>query len=195
MAHQNPVKTAFLSTNNVRMVQPAVGPNAPAIMKKWASAHFNDLQQFASVQGDMSESLAYANQQFLAWLSAAGRNRQDNIQFAGRGRAILHPQSKLYPKMYIEEGVEDYDVDDFRAHNAYFEQHVFRSNANFRYNNALLPWQCALQKRWYDRKHFADGLRDHRELEQPARAYNMAGAWGPNKWTSSDSKMYCWRGP
>jgi hypothetical protein len=196
-ARRHPIREAFLSSANVREIGGRVAGAAgvPAIMKKWADTVVGDFDTYSSAQGDMSESLAYVNQTFLTWLGRQGRDRAAPISFVGRGQSQHHPESRNYPKLYVEDGVENYDVDDFRAHDAQFEQHVMRTNANFRYNNRLLPWQCAMQKRYYDREAFPEGLRDHRELEQPARAYDMSGAWGPNKYTSSDSLMYCWDGP
>ena len=165
----------FLSSQNIRDVSAYIGRDATSDMKKWSLTH--DLDDYESVQMDWSEALDFVNIEF-----AKGRKNAPYELNMARGQK--------YPKHYIDEGVERYSVEDWRAHDAQSTQEVMRSNENFRYGNKFKRWEIGLYKRHYDRDYHETGLRDIRELNNPERGYDMSKIYGPNEYESCDSAMY-----
>lgn len=165
----------FLSDSNIRDVSAYIGRNAREEMREWASK--KNLDDYESVQMDYSEALDFANIEF----SKQHKNKEYELDMSA---------GQNYPKYYIDEGVERYNVNDFRSHDAQVTQEIMRSNANFRYNNKIKQWRIGQHKRHYDREEHENGFRDIRELNTLERGYRMEKIWGPNPYESSDSAMY-----
>jgi hypothetical protein len=165
----------FLSDFNVRDISGRMGRNAENEMKIWAAS--KKLDDYESVQMDYSEALDFANNEF----SAKHLRKKPELNMAA---------GQDYPKYYIEEGVERYDVDDFRTYDAQQVQEVMRSNANFRYGNKIKEWRIGQHKRHYDKEEHEKGFADTRELNTLERGYNMSKIYGPNEYESADSTMY-----
>jgi len=165
----------FLSDSNVRDLTAYIGRDAATEMKKWASK--KNLDDYESVQMDYSEALDFANIEF-------------SKEHKHKGYELNMATGQDYPKYYIDEGVERYNVEDFRMHDAQKTQEVMRSNANFRYGNKFKKWETSLYKRHYDRDEHENGLRDTRELNTLERGYNMEKIYGDNPYESADSTMY-----
>lgn len=165
----------FLSKSNTKEVGSLLGRNANKEMQSWASKQ--QLDDYESVQLDFSEALDFVNKQFVK----DHRNAEYELNMAA---------GQKYPKHYIDSGVERYNVEDWRTHDAQHTQEVFRSNANFRYNNEIKQWRVGPHKRHYDKETHETGLKDTRELNTIQRKYNMKDILGPNPYVSSDSLMY-----
>jgi hypothetical protein len=169
------LEAMFLSASNVRDISAFIGRPAKKEMSLWTKQR--KLDDYESVQGDFTEALDYVNRQFVK----LHKNKPYEFSMAS---------GKKYPKYYIDEGVERYNVNDWRSHDAQYSQEVFRSNANFRYGNKIKQWRIGMHKRHYDREEHENGFRDIRELSNFQRGYNMKDIYAPNKYTSSDSIMY-----
>lgn len=169
------LENMFLSDNNIKDVTAFIGRDASMEMKKWAAN--KNLDDYESVQMDYSEALDFANIEF-----AKGHKH--------KGYELNMARGQDYPKYYIEEGVERYNTEDFRLHDAQYTQETMRSNSNFRYDNKFKSWETSLYKRHYDREEHENGLRDTRELNTLERGYRMGKIWGPNDYESADSTMY-----
>ena len=165
----------FLSKNNIRDLSAYIGRNAGKEMNVWASK--NNLDDYESVQMDYTEALDFANNKF------AKAHKSD-------GYELNMSTGQDYPKYYIDEGVERYNVDDFRKHDAQSTQEVMVSNSNFRYDNKFKAWETHMHKRHYDHEEHENGLRDIRELNTLEKGYNMDKIHGENPYTSADSTMY-----
>ena len=171
----NSLEKMFLSDSNIRDVTAYLKRDASKEMSEWARTH--DLDDYESIQMDYSEALDFANNEFVK----VHKNKLYELNMA---------KGQDYPKYYINEGVERYSVNDFRSHDAQTTQEVHRSNANFRYGNAIKKWETSLYKRHYDRDYHESGLRDTRELNTLNRGYRMGKIYGANDYDSSDSGMY-----
>ena len=165
----------FLSKNNIRDVSASLGRNAVAEMSKWATE--NPLDDYESVRGDYYETLDFVNNSFIKH----ARNKPYELNMKS---------GQNYPKYYIDEGVERYNVNDFRSHDAQSTQEVMRTNADFRYNNKIKLWHRSAHIRQYDRDEHENGLRDTRELNTLTRKYNMDKIHAENPYKSSESYMY-----
>jgi hypothetical protein len=165
----------FLSESNTRGMSGRLRRDADKEMKVWAST--KNLDDYESVQMNYSEALDFVNNEFSS----------KHIQ----GKSELNMAAgQDYPKYIIEDGVENYNVNDFRTHDAQFVQEVMRSNANFRYGNKIKEWRIGQHKRHYDKKEHAKGFADTRELNTMERKYNMEKIYAANEYESSDSIMY-----
>ena len=169
------IKRLFTSPRNVRKVSEYIGRNALADMTTWLKTH--NLDDSESISGDMSESLDYANATFVK-------------VHKKKGYEVNMANGTNFPKYYIDEGVEYFNVDDWRSYDAQTTQEVFRTNDNFRYGNAIKKWEIGLHARHYDRAVHEQGLPDIRELDTIQRGYNMEKIYGPNEYESSDSILY-----
>lgn len=169
------VEKLFLAKTNVSDVSAAIGRHVLKEMIEWAT--HNPLDDYESVYGDYSEALDFANKKFIN----TTKNKPYELN-------MTHGQN--YPKYYIDEGVERYSVEDFRAHDAQKTQEIMRSNANFRYNNKIKLWHRSAHIRHYDKNEHENGLRDTRELNTLERGYNMDKIYGDNPYKSSESHMY-----
>lgn len=165
----------FLSKSNIRDISAYIGRYAAEEMKQWAETH--PLDDFESVQNDYSEALDFVNNDFVKSV----KDKPYELNMA---------RGQKYPKYYIGEGVERYNPEDFRVHDAQNTQEVMRSNANFRYNNKIKSWHRSAHVRNYDREEHETGLRDIRELNTLGRGYNMNKIYGNNDYKSSESYMY-----
>jgi hypothetical protein len=165
----------FLNKNNTRDISARLGRYAVPEMKKWVSVR--QLNKYSSVQNNHIEVLDFINKEFIN----AHKNKPYELNMA---------KGQDYPKYYIDEGVERYNVDDFRAHDAQSTQEVTRSNDNFRYNNEIKLWNRSAHIRNYDRDEHENGLRDTRELNTLSKGYNMEKIYGENPYKSSESYMY-----
>lgn len=169
------VESIFLSKSNTLNISTKVGRDVSNNMKVWANK--NSLDDYESVHGDLYETLEFANNQFIKTV----KNEPCEINMS-------HGQK--YPKYYISDGVEKYDTEDFRSHDAQYSENVMRSNANFRYNNKIKLWNRSAHIRNYDKDEHENGLRDIRELNNTQRGYNMDKIYDKNPYVSSDSLMY-----
>ncbi len=165
----------FLSKSNINDVSAKLGRHAYTEMKQWASSA--NLDDYESIQMNWNESLDFANNKFVK-------------KYKNKPYELNMSAGQNYPKYYIGEGVERYNVDDWRSHDAQQTQEVFRTNDNFRYGNKFKKWETSLYKRHYDRDEHEHGLRDTRELDTLVRGYRMDKIYGPNDYESSDSIMY-----
>ena len=165
----------FLSDQNIRDMTAFIGRDVTDEMRKWVNGR--NLDDYESVQMDYSEALDFVNIQF-------------SKEHKNEGYELDMSRGQNYPKYYIDEGVERYNAEDFRLHDAQYTQETMRSNANFRYNNKFKSWETGLYKRHYDREEHDKGLRDTRELDTLQRGYSMEKIWGPNDYESADSTMY-----
>jgi hypothetical protein len=95
----------------------------------------------------------------------------------------------------VPSGIEDYRVEDYRNMDCFLEQDVKRTNANFRYNNAIMKWESRLYKRNYDREDAQSTFRDVRELDNQIHGYNMGGVLGANQYASAESEYYGFGNP
>lgn len=171
----NSLEKMFMSDSNIRDITAYIRRDATVEMKRWAIK--KNLDDYESVQMDYSEALDFTNNQFVK----EHKNKKYELNMA---------VGQNYPKYYIDEGVERYNAEDFRKHDAQMTQEVIRSNANFRYGNKFKSWETHLYKRHYDRDEHENGLRDTRELNTLERGYNMDKIYGENPYESSDSTMY-----
>ncbi len=162
----------FLSQENVRKISEYLQRDAYQEMKQWRARQ----GEFDSVFYDNTQTLDYMNSLFC---KEYRRPRVEKNITPGRD----------FPKFFIEEGVENYTPDDFRAHDAYFDQKVFRTNENFRYGNKIKSWRIGQHARHYDRASHAEGLRDL-ELGNINRGYNMDKIYNRNPFVSSDTLFY-----
>jgi hypothetical protein len=172
------LEAMFLSKSNTRDLTAYLGRNALKEMKAWAAK--KSLDDYESVSMDFSETLDFANTEFV----------KDHKQ---KGYELNMAEGQKHPKFYIDEGVERYNVDDFRTHDAQSTQEVFRSNANFRYGNKIKQWRIKQHSHHYDRDAHEAGLRDTRELNTLQRGYNMSSIYkgsAGNPYVSSDSIAY-----
>lgn len=169
------LEAMFLSKANAKEMRGYLGRDPLKEMKKWASSA--GLDDYESVSMDFSEALDFANAKFIK-------------AHKHRGYELNMTKGQKHPKYYIDEGVERYSVDDWRTHDAQSTQEVFRSNANFRYKNAIKQWRIGQHRHHYDRDSHEAGLKDIRELNTLQRGYNMGGIYGPNKYMSSDSVAF-----
>lgn len=165
----------FLSDTNIRDITAFIGRDATVEMKKWALE--KNLDDYESVQMDYSEALDFANREF----SKEHKPKSYELDMSA---------GQKYPKYYIDEGVERYNVNDFRTHDAQRVQEVFRTNKNFRYNNKIKSWRTRMHTRNYDRDYHESGLGDIRELNTLERGYRMDKILGPNPYESAESTMY-----
>jgi hypothetical protein len=164
----------FTSRRNITLLSQAIKRSAAQDVKRWVRTH--DLDDYESVHLDRDEELIFANKEFIKKHSA--NLVPYELKIPGK-----------YPKHYIDNGVENYNTQDFRTHDAYFTQEVFRTNKNFRYDNKIKSWETHLYKRHYERDN-TEGLRDIRELNPVQRKFNMSKIVGPNPYKSSDSMYY-----
>lgn len=171
----NSIEDMFLSPSNIRDLSAYIGRDVTSDMKKWVSVH--DLDDYESIQGDYSEALDYANNNFVR-------------RYKNKPYTLDMSAGQNYPKYFIQDGVERYNVNDWRSHDAQCTQETHRSNANFRYGNRFKKWQTSMYKRHYDIESHVDGLRDIRELNNLNRGYNMDKIYGNNPYESSDSLLY-----
>lgn len=170
----NSLEELFLSSRNVSWVSKKLKYDALEDMKKWAGE--NELDDFESIWMDYSEALDYANKQFIKTKT----NVLDRVTRELSFRETSRPRvERKYPKAFIPGGTFGYTVTDFRNKDAYYEQEVFRTNANFRYNNKIKSWQTHLHTRHYDRDSEI-GRKDTRSLETLVRGYNMDNIFSPN---------------
>ena len=160
----------FLSDSNIKDVSSYLGRPLKKEMILWASKR--KLDDYESVQMDYSEALNFANIEF------AKKYKLDDVE-------INMASGNKFPKYYIQDGVANYDVEDFRKHDAQQVQSVMVSNANFRYGNKFKKWETSLYKRYYDTKEHENGLRDTRELLTLDKKYNMENIYGENPYKSS----------
>lgn len=144
-------------------------------MHNWAL--HKKLDDYESVRMDYLEALEFANNEFIE-------------EYKPKEVEINTSAGQKFPKYYIAEGVENYNVEDFRHHDAKPLPNVMRSNANFRYGNVIKKWETNLYKRNYDRDEHAAGLGDIRELYNIDRGYNMEKIHGANEYASSDFIMH-----
>ena len=170
----NSLEELFLSRRNVLWISKKLGYNALNDMKKWGEE--NHLDDFESIQMNHSEALDYANKQFIKTKTEV----LDKVtkELATRGTSRPTEETK-YPKAWIPNGTLGYTTNDFRNIDAYYEQEVFRTNADFRYNNKIKSWQTHLHTRHVDRDPEI-GRKDTRSLETLVRGYNMDNILGPN---------------
>jgi hypothetical protein len=167
----------FLSVGNTRDLSAYIGRDVRKEMIAYARKQ--KLDDTESVQDDVYEALEYVNIQFSKPLIA--KPFEGNVTENG----------KSYPKYYISDGVEDYNVESMRQHDAQSTQEVYRTNDNFIYGNVIKPWEISLYTRNYDRDPKAQGLRDTRELSNNvSRKYDMSRLTGENPYKSSDSYLY-----
>lgn len=171
----------FLCRANVREVSQQVGFNAADLMKTWASKE--DLDDYESVQGDYTEALDYINATFIKKHKPRVPDRVTSVG--------------PYPTVQLSDGLNKlHTVGDLRSYDAYTRQEVFRTNGNFRYDNAIKRWHVSGHKRFYDRDEHENGLRDIRELNSHVRGYNMDNIYADNPFESSDSitfKQHAWQ--
>lgn len=170
----NSLEELFLSNRNVSVVSKKLKYYALEDMKKWARE--NNLDDFESIQLDYSESLDYANKQFIKTKTDVLDKVTRELSFSETSRPLAEGK---YPKAFIPDGTFDHTAVDFRNKDAYYEQEVFRTNANFRYNNKFKSWQTHLHTRQYDRDSEM-GRKDTRSLETLVRGYNMDNIFSPN---------------
>ena len=170
----NSLERLFLGRRNVSWVSNKLGYNALEDMKKWAQE--NDLDDFESIQMDYSEALDYANKQFMKTKTEVLDQVTRELYMTGTSRPEVE---RKYPKAWIPEGTFNYTVADWRNKDAYVEQEVFRTNANFRYKNKIKSWQTHLHTRHFDRDPEM-GRKDTRSLETLVRGYDMEAIHGPN---------------
>jgi hypothetical protein len=174
----NSLEAMFLHPRNIRDVSQHIGRDATSEMRGWAAVR--QLDDYESVQMDYSEALDFANNEFVK----KHKNQEYTLDMA---------RGQKYPKFYVDKGVERYNVDDWRTHDAQYTQEVMRSNQNFRYGNVIKKWETSLYTRNYDRPYHETGLRDTRELDTFHRAYSMDKIYGENPYVSSDSLNYNFR--
>ena len=165
----------FLSAGNVKDMTAYIGRDVSTAMRSWAASH--DLDDYESVQSDNTETLDFVNAEF------AKEHKDDPYE-------LDMADGQNYPKYYIHDGVERYNVNDWRSHDAQFTQEVYRDNSDFRYGNKIKKWQTSMSKRHYDRDTHVDGLRDIRELDTIHRGYNMDKIYAGNAYISADSVGY-----
>jgi hypothetical protein len=167
----------FLSVANTRDLKAYIGRDVRKEMIAYANKR--NLDDTESVQDDLYEALEYVNIEFSKPLIAK--------PYEGK----VSKDGAAYPKYYISDGVEDYNVEGMRQHDAQVTQEVYRTNANFRYGNVIKPWEVSLYTRNYDRDPKAQGLRDTREIANVvSRKYDMSMLSGENPYKSSDSYLY-----
>jgi hypothetical protein len=162
----------FLSESNKRDMSAKLRRNTNNEMTSWALT--KRLDDYESVRMDYGEALDFANNEFFT------KHKDEEYE-------VNTSTGQNYPKYYIKEGVDLYNVNDFREHNAQHVHDVIRSNANFRYGNKIKEWRVGQHRRHYDREEHENGFADTRELNTLERGYNMENIYAPNKYKSSDS--------
>jgi hypothetical protein len=165
----------FLDKSNIYEISTHIGRDARKDMYIWASKR--KLDDYESIRMNYMEVLNFVNIEFYK------THKIDDYE-------INMSAGNKYPKYYIESGVEQYKVKDFRIHNTQQLQNVIRSDANFRYGNKIKKWESSLYKRHYDKYEHESGLGDTRELNTIERGYNMDEIYSKNPYESSDSVMY-----
>lgn len=166
------LEAMFLSKANVKELSAYLKRNASGEMKQWCIK--NDLDDYESVNMDFSETLDFANKEFIT------RHKHPDYERSEIGK---------YPKHYIGDSTEGYSVNDWRTHDAQQVQEVFRSNANFRHGNKIKSWRIGQHKHHYDRDAHEHGLKSTRELNTFQRGYNMSAIYEKNPYESSDSML------
>jgi hypothetical protein len=146
-------------------------------MVKWVK--HRDLDDFESVQDDISEALDYVNKLFV------DEHKLKPFELNLSGRDVVSGRDLLYPKYYIDEGVEYYNTNDYRTHDAQATQETFRSDKNFRYGNKIPRWQTSVHARHYDRSEHERNLPDIRELDSFMLGYDMSKIYEENPYVSS----------
>lgn len=171
------LEKTFLSKQNIKDISAYLGRDSTAEMVKWAKKKSLDDYEYISM--DFSETLDFTNKEFIKEHNSIKETYTLNMSMGQK-----------YPKLFIQDGVEYYNVNDWRTHDAQTVQEVFRSNKNFRYNNEIKKWETSLYKRNYDRQFHSEGLRDTRELNTLVRGYKMDDIFEKNPYESSNSIMY-----
>lgn len=177
------LRDLFLAPSNIQMLQPKIRPDVRLLdtMNAFAEELKLGSGEMDSINGDITESVAYVNQLYL-----------DRYGFEKKDRMIRTFNSKggRYPKAILDSAVNYNDVYSFRAMDAQQDQQTFRHNSNFRYGNQIPRWQTyGIHTRHATEN---DGLRlgSFQEAENINRGYAMETVMATNQYNTKPTYFY-----